>query len=252
MKDDPAAFAAVLGALGCAVEPADDRCSANCPPADRTTCSGGWPRRRRAGPDLRPQRSSLEEVFLKAVGGRPLKSGGVRLAAARREMRSRRSSRSASGTGHLRDADLRPGLPALGRPARGARLALARRDDGRGCGSRHAAAARSGSSPRGCPALMLAAVLVFWGLLEQQSGLLQPFMAFSRRPRDHRSGPKAYRAAVWTMAYRTFFGIDTFFACSWCWPWAPTWSARTSGSTRCRCTSPGRCGGSTTSSASSA
>ena len=63
------------------------------------------------------------------------------------------------------------------------------------------------------PALMLAAVLVFWGLLEQQSGLLQPFMAFlDDLPEEIRSGPKAYRAAVWTMAFNTFLGIETFFA----------------------------------------
>src|SRR5262249_17454065 len=63
------------------------------------------------------------------------------------------------------------------------------------------------------PSLALAAVLAFWGLLEQQSSLLQPFMFLIQGlPEEVRSGPKAYRGAVWTMAFNTFFGIETFCA----------------------------------------
>jgi ABC-2 type transport system ATP-binding protein len=68
VKDDPAAFAAVLGGLGCAVEPADDRLLVELPAG----CSHDllWRAARDAGEQVRtlkPLRSSLEEVFLKAV-----------------------------------------------------------------------------------------------------------------------------------------------------------------------------------------
>ncbi|MBY0395391.1 MAG: ABC transporter permease, partial [Thermoleophilia bacterium] len=63
------------------------------------------------------------------------------------------------------------------------------------------------------PALMLAAFLVLWGLLEQQSSLLEPLMVFVRAlPAEIRDGPKAYRSAVWTLAFSSFFAIETFFA----------------------------------------
>jgi ABC-2 type transport system permease protein len=63
------------------------------------------------------------------------------------------------------------------------------------------------------PALALAAVLVFWGLFEQQSSLLAPIMFLIRSlPDAIQAGPKAYRAAVWTMAFYTFFTVETFFA----------------------------------------
>lgn len=63
------------------------------------------------------------------------------------------------------------------------------------------------------PALALAAVLVFWGLLEQQSTLIQPLMFLVQGlPDEVRQGPKAYRGAVWTMAFNLFFSTETFFA----------------------------------------
>ena len=40
-------------------------------------------------------------------------------------------------------------------------------------------------------------------------------------PEEVRAGPKAYRAAVWTMAFDFFFSVETFFACSWSWPSGP-------------------------------
>ncbi len=63
------------------------------------------------------------------------------------------------------------------------------------------------------PALMLAAFLVLWGLLEQKSTILQPIMFLIQGlPEEIRSGPKAYRSAVWTYAFSTFFDVETFFA----------------------------------------
>ena len=63
------------------------------------------------------------------------------------------------------------------------------------------------------PSLVLAAALVFWGLLEQQSSLLAPFMFLIQAlPDEIRSGPKAYRGAVWTMAFNIFLSVETSFA----------------------------------------
>ena len=63
------------------------------------------------------------------------------------------------------------------------------------------------------PALMLATVLVFWGLLEQQSTLIEPFLFLVQGlPDEVRAGPKAYRAAVWTVAFNVFFRVETLFA----------------------------------------
>lgn len=63
------------------------------------------------------------------------------------------------------------------------------------------------------PAAMLAVVLIFWGLLEQQSRLLEPFMFLVQGlPDEVRAGPKAYRASVWAMAFNVFFRVETFFA----------------------------------------
>src|SRR5262249_51879975 len=59
---------------------------------------------------------------------------------------------------------------------------------------------------------VLAGGLTFWGLLEQQSSLLQPFMFLLQSlPEEVRSGPKAYRAAVWAFAFNTFFAVEPFF-----------------------------------------
>jgi ABC-2 type transport system ATP-binding protein len=68
VKDDPAAFAAVLRGLGCTVEPADDRLLVVLPAGRAHDLL--WRAARDAGEQVRtlkPLRSSLEEVFLKAV-----------------------------------------------------------------------------------------------------------------------------------------------------------------------------------------
>ena len=63
------------------------------------------------------------------------------------------------------------------------------------------------------PALALVGFLVFWGLLEQNSTLLQPIFALIQAlPEEIRNGPKAYRSAVWTYAFDIFFGFETFFS----------------------------------------
>jgi len=61
--------------------------------------------------------------------------------------------------------------------------------------------------------LLLATVLIFWGLLEQQSTILQPLMFIVQGlPDEVRAGPKAYRLSVWTVAFQIFFDVETFFA----------------------------------------
>lgn len=63
------------------------------------------------------------------------------------------------------------------------------------------------------PALMLATVLVFWGLFEQQSTLITPLLfLFQGLPEEVRQGPKAFRGAVWTTAFNIFFSTTTFFS----------------------------------------
>jgi ABC-2 type transport system permease protein len=63
------------------------------------------------------------------------------------------------------------------------------------------------------PALLLSAMLIVWGLLEQQSSLLDTFGPLLRGlPPEIIEGPKQYRASFWTMAYHYFFQIQTFFA----------------------------------------
>src|ERR671934_2416238 len=61
------------------------------------------------------------------------------------------------------------------------------------------------------PALVLASVLVIWGLLEQQSEVIMPLMSLLRLPPEMMSGPKAFRTTIWTLSYYYFFDIETFF-----------------------------------------
>lgn len=63
------------------------------------------------------------------------------------------------------------------------------------------------------PALLLSALLIVWGLLEQQSSLLDTIRPLLRGlPPEIVEGPKQYRTSFWTMAYQYFFSIQTFFA----------------------------------------
>lgn len=62
------------------------------------------------------------------------------------------------------------------------------------------------------PALVLAVVLVFWGLLEQKSDLVMPLLRMMGLPRELLDGPRAFRTAVWTLGYYYFFRFELFFA----------------------------------------
>lgn len=60
------------------------------------------------------------------------------------------------------------------------------------------------------PALILVAALALWGLFEQGSEtvlrLLQPIL-----PPGVSTDPQAYRQAIWTIAYSSFFKVEVFF-----------------------------------------
>jgi ABC-2 type transport system permease protein len=60
------------------------------------------------------------------------------------------------------------------------------------------------------PALLLAGLLIFWGLLEQKSPLLQSLRNLIRSP-EIANDPRAYRVMIWTLAYKYFFDIEMFF-----------------------------------------
>jgi ABC-2 type transport system permease protein len=62
------------------------------------------------------------------------------------------------------------------------------------------------------PAFALAAVLVLWGLIEQQSEVIRPLLNILRLPPEIAGDPKAFRAAIWTLSYYFFFRVETFFA----------------------------------------
>jgi ABC-2 type transport system permease protein len=62
------------------------------------------------------------------------------------------------------------------------------------------------------PPLLLAIFLVIWGLFEQKSSFLTPFlMFFQNLPEQLREGPRGYRTTIWTLAFRQFFEIQLFF-----------------------------------------
>ncbi len=64
----------------------------------------------------------------------------------------------------------------------------------------------------GLPALVLAIVLVIWGLFEQHSTFLSPFLIFFENlPEELKAGPRGYRTMIWTLAFRQFFDIQLFF-----------------------------------------
>jgi ABC-2 type transport system permease protein len=63
------------------------------------------------------------------------------------------------------------------------------------------------------PALLLAAFLAVWSLFEKNSSLLTPFLFFFQNlPEALKAGPRGYRTAFWTLAFRQFFGIQLFFS----------------------------------------
>ncbi len=59
------------------------------------------------------------------------------------------------------------------------------------------------------PALMLTCLLAIWGLFEQGSRFLTPFLFFFQNlPADVRAGPRHFRTPLWTLAFRQFFDIQ--------------------------------------------
>ena len=63
------------------------------------------------------------------------------------------------------------------------------------------------------PALLLSSFLIVWGLFEQKSSLLTPYlMFFQNLPEELRAGPRGYRTTFWTLAFRQFFDIQLFFS----------------------------------------
>lgn len=63
------------------------------------------------------------------------------------------------------------------------------------------------------PALLLAAFLALWGLFEQQSSILTPFLfLFQGLPEEISSGPKGFRTTFWTLAFVQFFKVQLVFS----------------------------------------
>ena len=63
------------------------------------------------------------------------------------------------------------------------------------------------------PALVLAAFLALWGLFEQKSSILTPWLfLFQNLPEELRAGPKGYRSAIWTIAFTQFLEFQIFFS----------------------------------------
>lgn len=60
------------------------------------------------------------------------------------------------------------------------------------------------------PAVALVGFLALWGLLEQGSDLVKPFLPILEAilPPAMREGPKAFRSSVWTIAFHLFFQLE--------------------------------------------
>src|SRR2546423_10439601 len=62
------------------------------------------------------------------------------------------------------------------------------------------------------PALTLALLMVFWGLLEQRPEFIQPIIGFLRLPSELMDGARSFRVPVWTLVYQYFFEVEVFFS----------------------------------------
>jgi ABC-2 type transport system permease protein len=63
------------------------------------------------------------------------------------------------------------------------------------------------------PVVVLMCILALWGLFEQQSRLLTPFlMFFENLPEALKAGPRGYRTPLWTLAFRQFFEIQLYIS----------------------------------------
>jgi ABC-2 type transport system permease protein len=71
---------------------------------------------------------------------------------------------------------------------------------------------RWGMLAAGGPPLLLVVFLIVWGLFEQKSTFITPFLSFfPNLPDELRAGPKGYRTTIWTLAFRQFFDLQLFF-----------------------------------------
>jgi ABC-2 type transport system permease protein len=62
------------------------------------------------------------------------------------------------------------------------------------------------------PPVLLGIFLIFWGLFEQKSSFLTPFLMFLQNlPEELKEGPRGYRTTIWTLAFRQFFEVQLFF-----------------------------------------
>jgi ABC-2 type transport system permease protein len=61
------------------------------------------------------------------------------------------------------------------------------------------------------PALALALWLIFWGLLENRSSLVEPLVNMLGLSKDVAQLARDYRNTAWTMAYYYFFNVEIFF-----------------------------------------
>ena len=59
--------------------------------------------------------------------------------------------------------------------------------------------------------------LMLWGLFEQKSSFLTPFLfLFQGLPEELRAGPRGYRTEFWTIAFSMFSRYrSSFLPCSW-------------------------------------
>ena len=61
------------------------------------------------------------------------------------------------------------------------------------------------------PAVVLSGFLMFWGLFEQKSTLLTPFLSLLQGlPDELRAGPRGFRTNFWTLAFSQFLGSQIY------------------------------------------
>lgn len=61
------------------------------------------------------------------------------------------------------------------------------------------------------PALALSAFLIVWGLFEQKSSLITPFLVLLQNlPEELKQGPRGFRSTFWTIAFGLFFEVQMF------------------------------------------
>src|SRR5579871_4784368 len=62
------------------------------------------------------------------------------------------------------------------------------------------------------PALLLAGVIILWGLFEQQAAFIMPFVSMIQGiPDELKNSPRDFRVTIWTLAIYFFFQIQVFF-----------------------------------------